>query len=504
MGKEKDMVDPTIFGIVGLSITLLIIALYLTDKVKYFSKARAMTAPAFALTIIPAFYTVFGTSYQIDLMASEGVSQWWYYAVSWYVAYALGIVLGGMIRSTGNHLTLPDRFAKYGAGSEFLSSVVSFLYLMPLDVMLMLGVMGTLLVSDVPFEMLVLVLGVFLIAYTALKGWSGYSIAGILYFVFMALGIGVTSIMLVEVAGGWGTIASTVNPNMLQPWFTDFSGFLKGLSNPATLIWFLMGFSFIIDPMVWQRFSLTESDRAVRRGMVYAIIFWVIFDLATVFSGLAVASLGIGGYLDTALTLPSMWAGLIIAGNLMVALAGGSAYLHAGGMIFSQNLAKSFGLVRPDTLSSSKVAEKWYQIGVFLLGGMTILITLILNVLIPEAPTTMAWLIVSGLLVGGLMWSLIFGGLLFREKIEKGRWYQRIVVPKEAVKYSILFGLSTTLVLMIYGLLFPTATSVLTLGITPQTASGTPYVDASRVIGLLASIVGWIFGYVLHIIKRGG
>ena len=45
---------------------MLVLAIAISKSVKWFSEARVMTAPAFALTLIPAFYNVFGTSYSID------------------------------------------------------------------------------------------------------------------------------------------------------------------------------------------------------------------------------------------------------------------------------------------------------------------------------------------------------------------------------------------------------------------------------------------------------
>jgi hypothetical protein len=286
---------------------------------------------------------------------------------------------------------------------------------------------------------------------------------------------------------------------MLTPWFTDIQGFLRMLTDPAKVVWFLMGFTFIIDPMVWQRFSLAESGKAVRRGMIFALLFWMVFDITTVISGLSVAALGEGSYLDTAYaSLPTIWAGLVVTGNLMAALAGGSAYLHAGGMIFSQNIAKSLGLLKWDVLASDERAKTWYRRGVFLLGGISIVITLILIYIMPEAPTTFAWLVVSGLLIGSLAFPLIFGGLFLRDK-----------VPREAVNLSIISGLAVTLVFMIYGLAFQNAVGIQlfgvqirAFGITPETANGTPFLDASRIFGLLASAVGWAIGWIAHIIRE--
>ena len=289
-----------VLTIVIINIILVVIATILT-RFKVFSEARAMTAPIFALTLIPAFYMDLGTSFQIETIAQSGLAQWWYYAASWYPAYVLGIVFAGLIRSTGVHLTLPDRLSQYGQLAEFLSAIVSYLYLMPLGSIFAIGIILSMLTGyTVPIWVTMLIAGIVLSYFTAEYGWSGYSITGVVYFLVMAFGVGLTCISLIDVAGGWSNITATLPESFFHPWFTDFQGFLTGLRDPATLIWFLMGFSFIIDPMIWQRFSLTENESAARKGMLFAFIFFVFFDLTTVGSGLALATLGGEYYVDTA------------------------------------------------------------------------------------------------------------------------------------------------------------------------------------------------------------
>lgn len=477
-----------VLSVVFINIFLVVFATVLT-RFKIFSEARAMTAPIFALTLIPAFYMDLGTSFQIETIASGGLAQWWYYAVSWYPAYVLGIVFAGLIRSTGVHLTLPDRLSHYGQLAEFLSAVVSFLYLMPLGSIFAIGIILSLLTGyTVPIWATMLIAGIVLSIFTAEFGWSGYSITGVVYFLVMAFGVGFTCISLMDVAGGWDIISSSLPESMFHPWFTDFSGFIAGLSDPATLLWFLMGFSFIIDPMVWQRFSLTENEDAARKGMLFAFLFYVFFDLTTVGSGLALATLGGEYYVDTAFEMmPQIIGGLMISGVLLAAMAGNSAYLHSGGLIFSQNIAKSIGLLSWDALADDKEARDWYKRGVYILGALGTIIILILNVIAPEDPVTPAWLIQSGILFGGLAVPVVFGGVLFRERI-----------PSESIEFGILLGLITTIISILAGFLFPNYSGLLTLGITPQSATGTPLLDSCRVLGFFATIIGMIIGYIYH------
>jgi Na+/proline symporter len=485
-----------VIGVVLFSLIMVIAATLLT-RIRVFSEARAMTAPIFALTLIPAFYMDLGTSYQVETIAGlygrGGIAQWWYYAVSWYPAYVLGIVFAGLIRSTGVHLTLPDRLAHHGQLAEFLSAVVSYLYLMPLGSIFAVGIILYALSGyTIPLSLLILVSGVVLTLFTAEFGWSGYSVTGVIYFLAMAFGVGFTSITLMDTAGGWTNIVHTLPESFFHPWFTDFSGFLNGLKDPATLLWFLMGFSFIIDPMVWQRFSLTENETAARRGMMFALLFFVFFDLTTVGSGLALATLGGEYYVDTANSiLPPFIGGLMISGVLLASMAGNSAYLHSGGMIFSQNIAKSMGLLSWDALADDVEARNWYKKGVYLLGAMGTILILILNLILPDDPVTPAWLIQSGILFGGLALPVIIGGVILREKI-----------PSESVEIGILLGLTVTILTMLAGFIYPNYTGFITLGVVPATATGTPLLDVSRVLGFAATIIGMLIGYVMHVVRR--
>jgi len=485
-----------VYSIVALTLAVLAITISLTGKHKVFSEARAMTAPAFALTMIPAFYTVLGTIYQVDLMASDGLAQWWLYALSWYPGYILMIFLAGVIRATGPHITLPDRFLKYGRTAEILAAVACFLYLMPMDVMYTLGWIGQLLTDyTLPLELFTVVFGAGLILFTCYKGWAGYALSGILFFIGIGT-LGISSVALMGLAGGWGTIKAALPAGMFTPWFGDLSGFFNLLKDPATALWFLMGTIFLIDPMVWQRVSLTESSKATGKGMIFAFAFWALFDVTTVFSGLAIATMWnpeTAWLLDTAFYLaPQVLGGVIIAASLLCVIAGGNAYLHAGGMIVSQNIAKALGVLPEDTLSRDEEAKRWYRIGVAVLGTLTILLVIVLNSFMPADPTTLFWLVVSAILFGGIGFPLIFGGLFFRDR-----------VPSLAVTLGIVFGLAATLACLGYGFIAPEATSVLTLGILKDTATATPYIDASRIVGLGASIVGYALGWVASMVSGG-
>jgi hypothetical protein len=114
-----------------------------------------------------------------------------------------------------------------------------------------------------------------------------------------------------------------------------------------------------------------------------------------------------------------------------------------------------------------------------------------LSFLLPEDPVTPAWLIQSGILFGGLAVPVIIGGVIFRDK-----------VPSESVEIGILLGLTVTILTMLAGFIYPNYTGAITLGVVPATATGTPLLDVSRVIGSAATIVGMLIGYVMHMVRR--
>lgn len=478
--------------IVLASLIVLLGAIQITNKFEYFSEMRAMTAPIFALTIIPAFYSDLGTSYQIDLMAQFGVSQWWNYAVSWYPAYIITLLIIVKIRQTGQHLTLPDRFMQYSRTAEIISSLVSILYLLPVSVIFSMGLLGgTLSDYGIPLWVFMILFGGTFVAFTAKNGWSGYSLPGILYFLGMTLGVAGTGLILITSIPNFNAVIQSMPLELANPWFTDIGGFISSLQDPAAFIWFMMGFAFLFDPMIWQRISLAESGKAARKGMVYAILFWMCFDIITVYTGYAVFHLGGEGayYMDTAYAfLPSLWAGIMLAGNLLVMMAGGSAYLHSAGMICSQNIAKALGFLNAEVQVDDVESKNWYEQSVYVLGGIGILSTIILNSMFPDDPVTTIWLVSSGFLIGSIGFPLLFGGLFWRD-----------AVPEKAVNLSMMFGLIVTGAAIVYGLANPNAYGLLTLGITPETATGTPFLDASRVLGFGASAIGWLVGYALSL-----
>jgi hypothetical protein len=477
--------------IVGLAI--LGATLVLMEKVPQFSESIAMTASTFGIGTAIVFYTVFGTNWQIELMASDGLSQWWGYAVSWYPAYIImALTFAGAIRATGQHLTLPDRFIKYGTVPELLSSVTSFLYLMPLDVLFVLGLIVQLFTDyTVPLIIAIPVMAVLLIMFTRKYGWATYSVFGVASFVFMTLGIGLACLALVSLVGGYDMMISLTSEYMKTPWFGDFSGFMGLMSNAAFALWFIRGVLFLVDPMMWQRISLVETEGAAKKGMFYAILFWLFFDIVTVLSGLAMNILGEPWYLDTVYYLlePTV-GGLAVLAILCAAINGGSAYLHSAGMIYAHNISKAIGKLPSSALSSDESTKKLVNEGIMVLGVISTVLVLILNYLMPDDPTTLAWTVNSSIQFGGLFLTSIIGGVYLRDKVKP-----------LAVTLSIVLGLATTVILMLYGFINPTALSIasidLSLGVALADASAAPLIDASFVWGFLASIVGFVVGQVI-------
>ena len=76
-----------------------------------------------------------------------------------------------------------------------------------------------------------------------------------------------------------------------------------------------------------------------------------------------------------------------------------------------------------------------------------------------------------------------------------GTWQTNVPL---IIEYGILLGLIITILSILAGFIYPNYSGILTFGITPQTATGTPLLDASRVLGFFATIIGMIIGYLYH------
>jgi SSS family solute:Na+ symporter len=242
----------------------------------YVLASRALTLPAFVSTLVPTFYGgVLGIG---EFTWGGGLSNWTVMAAPYYVFAALyAVFLAGRVRAEPG-LSIPDHLeGAYGKRMALLGAALVFLLACPADEVLMAGKLLTHLtgLGALPAMSLAAALAAALV-------WRGGLPSDVaanrLQIVGMFAGFAVILPFCVMRLGGPAALAAALPPGHLT--------WTGGLGPWKLLGWWLVAVWTLVDPAFHQRCAAAESPATARRGILWSIAFWALFDLMTTAAGL--------------------------------------------------------------------------------------------------------------------------------------------------------------------------------------------------------------------------
>lgn len=246
------------------------------DTVEYFLAGRSLTTPVFVMTLVSTWYGgILGVG---EFSYRYGISNWVVQGVPYYIfALIFAFLLAKRVRAT-NFATIPDKLHDaYGRPTAVLGAVLTFLLMTPAPYILMIGVLLELITG---WSLLTcLLLGTLATTvYLYAGGFRSDVNTDILEFFLMFLGFAVILPFSVVKFGGLEFIRAHVPPLHLV-WH-------GGNSAQFIMVWFFIALWTLVDPSFHQRCYAAKSPEVAQRGILYSIIFWLIFDAMTASAGL--------------------------------------------------------------------------------------------------------------------------------------------------------------------------------------------------------------------------
>ncbi|MBK7259090.1 MAG: sodium:solute symporter family protein [Ignavibacteriae bacterium] len=237
---------------------------------------RSLTVPVFVMTLVSTWYGgILGVG---EFTYSVGIATWVMQGVPYYIfAILFAFLLAGRIRSAGG-ITIPDRLEQvYDRRTAFLGAWLTFLLMTPAPYVLMIGVLIQMITGwGLPLCILsgTIVTGVFLLA----GGFRADVYTDVYEFILMFAGFGLILPFAVHAYGGWDFLAAHLPPLHLT-WH-------GGSSPQFIIVWFFIALWTLVDPSFYQRCAAASSPDVARRGILWSVLFWVIFDMMTATVGL--------------------------------------------------------------------------------------------------------------------------------------------------------------------------------------------------------------------------
>lgn len=244
--------------------------------VDFLLAGRSLTVPVFVMTLVSTWYGgILGVG---EFTYTVGIATWVMQGVPYYIfAILFAFLLAGRIR-TAEHATIPDRLgAVYDRRTAVLGAGLTFLLMTPAPYVLMIGVMlqmitgWSLLASVITGTMLTT-------AFLFAGGFRADVYADVYEFVLMFAGFGLIIPFAVSRFGGMEFLTA-----QLPPLHLTWHG---GSSAQFIVVWFFIALWTLVDPAFYQRCAAAASPAVARRGILWSVLFWLLFDIMTATVGL--------------------------------------------------------------------------------------------------------------------------------------------------------------------------------------------------------------------------
>ncbi|MEI7918395.1 MAG: sodium:solute symporter family protein [Candidatus Saccharibacteria bacterium] len=355
--------------IVAYMFGILVLGLWAMKRGKsdedYLLAGRKLTLPAMVMSLVTTWYgAILGVG---ELVFRYGIVGWVTQGLLWYVIYLFFALMMAKKVQKSKKITIADHLMeKSGKKSAFVGTILTYIMTSPAPYILSLGV-----VIDMIFG-----IGLFLsiLIGSLISGiyiWSGgfRSVVRVdgLQFALMYFGFGA---LLIGAVIHFGDMSFFINK--LPPTHLTFTGELPILTIAA---WGLMALWTLVDPDFFQRCYASGSGKIARNGILWSILFWFIFDMLTLITGLY-ATAAFPNAEPTSIyfvladnVLPFAIKGIFCVSVLAIIMSTMDSFLFTSGTIMGKDL---LGLVYPKAR-----LKKLSRIGIVI----TIVVSLILIVL---------------------------------------------------------------------------------------------------------------------------
>jgi SSS family solute:Na+ symporter len=246
------------------------------SAVDYMVAGRRVTLPAFVATLVATWYGgILGVG---EYSYRYGVSNWLVFGVPYYIGALLFAYFFARRAREAALYTIPDLLERsYGRGAALIGAGAVFVAFAPAAYVLMLGTLFAAM-FHLPLVPCVLAATLFSIFYIDRGGLRTVVFTDQVQFALMYLGFIVMVGFLVARHGGLGFLRHSL----------PATHFAWNGGNPAQaiIVWYFIALSTLVDPGFWQRAYAARDPQVAKRGVLWSVAFWIVFDFLTTTTGM--------------------------------------------------------------------------------------------------------------------------------------------------------------------------------------------------------------------------
>ncbi len=282
-----------------------------TGEESYLLDGRRLTLPSFVATTVSTWYGgILGVG---EYSYKHGLSNWLVFGVPYYLAALIFALFIAERARKSRLLSIPDQLNRaYGEKMAVGGSIFVFVMTVPAVYVLMLGVLINLLLGwSLTFG--VIIATVVSSCYVLIGGFRSVIRTDWLQFSLMFLAFFLIVGKLFSTYGG----LSYLQANLPESHF-DWRG---GATAGYIFSWYFIALSALVEPAFYQRSFAAKTPKIAKKGLLFSILFWMLFDFMTTSTGMfarAILGEGIKGVnafpLLADIVLPAGIKGLFVVG----------------------------------------------------------------------------------------------------------------------------------------------------------------------------------------------
>ena len=243
---------------------------------EYLLMGRRLSLPGFIATLVTTWYGgILGLGENTYLY---GVQTWFIFALPYYVFGLIFALLLAKRISKVKFISIPDHFHHhYGRSAGIVSALFILVLASPAPYILSIGILLQTFLDISLGWALILALGTSMI-YIWTGGFGAVIRTDIFQFILMYAGF------IILLGFAWYEYGSPIS--MISQLPETHIDPLGGMSVQYILVWFFIAMWTFVDPGFYQRCAAANSPVTAKKGILISLLFWFIFDLLTITTGL--------------------------------------------------------------------------------------------------------------------------------------------------------------------------------------------------------------------------
>ena len=351
---------------------------------------RMLTLPAFIATLVTTWYGgILGVG---EFTYLYGLSNWIVFGLPYYLfAILFAFFMAPKIRSS-NLISIPDQFYKnYGKTSGYIGTIFTFFMTMPAAYVLMLGLLIQI-ISGWSLWICIIIGALFSMIYVLIGGFRAVVKTDKLQFIMMFGGFFILFLTLFTKYGGFEFLKTNLPQNHLT--------LHGGNSWQYILVWFFIASWTFIDPGFHQRCYAAKTPETARKGILWSVLFWFLFDFLTTSTGLYARVLltdikpALSYPILSHQILPPLFSWLFLTGLLATIMSTVDSLSHLSAITIGYDF---FSKLKPD----SKKTVGYIKLGLVI----TAIISVLFAIAIPSV--VQIWYILGTLFIPPILLPLI-------------------------------------------------------------------------------------------------